>query len=186
MKRHAFLFLLLMFIPLTGCISQIDESIAKVDEDQHKAWLLTKVVIDNGIVGYGETEDGRNTLQKSEVDRRLKDALDKVTGPDGRLYSPTTTAADGHKVGVTREDIEKLIKDRDTLLVQAELSHRKNMLAISLMKDAVNKYDAALSTLTDKKADWLEKRKSAAAAINAAVTALSSAGGVAAIAALAF
>lgn len=162
-----------------GCIQQIDDQINKVDQQAEVAWQVLHGVLGDGTVAFEQTEASRDSLQHEKVNRRIKDALNAHT-KDGRLYA-STQPDDGTLVAMRTQDIETIMSQRDELILQTVQQHQTNIKAISLLRDAISKYDAMITMLGDKKADWLEKRKSAAAAINSAIQALEGAGGAAAI-----
>lgn len=166
---------------ITGCVQPIDDQLLRTDEEAQKAWKVTELVITKGLKGYEETEQSRATLEEKEIDRRLKDWLDRHTGQDGRLYASTQP---GESTPLLREDILTIMKQREVLLLEAARNKERNLEMIGTLREAVMRYGVMIDMIADKKASILEKRKSAAAAFQAALNAVEGAGGGSVITAL--
>jgi len=165
-----------------GC--DVDQKIDSVDQD----WRLAgKVMVAAGqkfAQGADETEESRYLLRKAEIDAKTDEFINRHTDADGRLANNPAPGEPAKPL--TAADLRALLKDRDKMLLAAAEEHKRWNEFRDQWRDALAKFDAANELLAEKKTEWLDKKKSTAAALNTALGVLSAAGGGIALGALAF
>lgn len=161
-------------VSLAGC-TEMDEKILGVDQKYYDTGKLTMAAARKACEAWESTESSRNSLEVASIEGDTARFLDRHTSADGRMVS---LDAGGNERPLLRADLEMLLKDRDTRLVAARLNHERNRSAITALRNALAQYEAASDLWFDRKVDYVEKRKSLAAAANAALSALGSAGGM--------
>ena len=160
-----------------GCIQELDQKIQVVDDDFYKALKLGEASLKVGITAHEQTESSRSSLERAKVDDDLKTFWERHTDASGRLVSATTRPDGSVELKpMLREDVERVIRDRDTRLLSAELNHRRNVASIETQRDAVSKIMAAAEVWYDAKTSLTEKKRAMATAANAALQSLITAG----------
>ena len=165
---------------IVGC--EMDQKILDVDQRYYETSKVAFAAIGKAAVSWEQTEQSRSSLEIASIESDAGRFLDRHTSPDGRLIS---LDANGAEKPLLRSDLEQFVHDRDARILTAKLSNERNLQAIAALRDLKSQLDSTADIWMDRKADWVEKRKSMAATLNAALTALSGIGGGIAIGAAA-
>jgi hypothetical protein len=162
-----------MLAIFAGCAVEADEKILVVRQDMHQAGRLMVGASKQLVTTAGEVELSRHRLEVAEVDRQLDEFLQRHTDDTGALVSRD---ASGEIVPMPVTQLRNIIAARDTRLADVRENHRRWGTYAQSYMDVLAAFEAANEMTMEREVDWLEKKRSAAAAANSALGFISGSG----------